>query len=150
VNLDYEAVRAAAKEYTIKLSFGKTSEGAKREMLKCELDLDGKQYYKESFKKCDAANTYTTLREGKIYQCPESAYIGIFNEYFNQNLAVSEKDYIDIYKAGSMNEIVDLFNNNLSYSIKLIIEPFSLSDSFFIDIYFLIADSINLPIMNFS
>ncbi|MDR2098028.1 MAG: radical SAM protein [Spirochaetaceae bacterium] len=111
VNLDYEAVRAAAKEYMVKLSFGKTGGEVKREMLKYELDLDGKQYYKESFKKCDAANSCTTLREGKIYQCPESAYIGIFNEYFNLNLAVSEKDYIDIYKAGSMNEILEFLCN---------------------------------------
>jgi hypothetical protein len=29
-----------------------------------------------------------------------------FNKYFNQNIEVSENDYIDIYKANNLNEIV--------------------------------------------
>jgi MoaA/NifB/PqqE/SkfB family radical SAM enzyme len=115
VNLDYDAIITTAKKHGIKLSLGKTNEIIKREMIKYELDIDGAQDYNESFKKCGAANSCTTLREGKIYQCPTSAHIGIFNKYFNQNLVISEKDYIDIYKTGSMNDIFEFLRNPVPF-----------------------------------
>jgi hypothetical protein len=107
VNLDYEAIKAAAKNYKIKLSYGYSSGADAREMSKFELDLEGRQDYKESFRKCGAANSCSNLRDGKIYQCPTSANIGIFNEYFSRNIELSGKDYIDIYKAESMDEIFE-------------------------------------------
>jgi MoaA/NifB/PqqE/SkfB family radical SAM enzyme len=105
VNLDYHAITETAKKHRIKLTTGKSGAAEKREMSKFELDIDGKQDYRESFRKCSAANSCTTLREGKIYQCPTSAHIGIFNEYFNQNLVISEKDYIDVYNVNSIDDI---------------------------------------------
>jgi hypothetical protein len=47
------------------------------------------------------------LYKGKLYACPKIAYIQQFNSYFNQNLEVTQEDWIDIYKAESTNEIVD-------------------------------------------
>ena len=74
-------------------------------MSKFELDIEGKQDYRESFRKCGAANSCTTLREGRIYQCPTSAHIEIFNKYFNRNLVISEEDYINIYSVDSIDDI---------------------------------------------
>jgi hypothetical protein len=113
VNLDYKVVKAVAAKHRVKLSYGYSSAG--REMSKYELDLGGGQDYREAFKKCGAANTCSNLRDGKIYQCPTSANIGIFNEYFSLNLALSDKDYIDIYKVKSMDEIFEFLCNPISF-----------------------------------
>jgi hypothetical protein len=47
------------------------------------------------------------LRDGKIYPCPTAANIEIFNKYFDRHLELSPKDYINIYEAGSMDEIFE-------------------------------------------
>jgi MoaA/NifB/PqqE/SkfB family radical SAM enzyme len=115
VNLDYEAVKAAAAKHRVKLSYGYNPDAAGRKMSKFELDLDGGQDYSETFRKCGAANSCSNLRDGKIYPCPTSANIGIFNEYFSRNLALSDKDYIDIYKAKSMDEILEFLCNPIPF-----------------------------------
>jgi len=60
----------------------------------------------ESFKMCYAANYCFQLVDGKIYPCFRVAYISYFNKKFNMNMEVGEKDYIDIYKAKSIEEIL--------------------------------------------
>lgn len=107
VNLNYDAITELASKHRIKFTTGKSDAPVKREMLKYELDIDGKQDYRESFRKCSAANSCTTLREGKIYQCPTSAHISIFNRYFNRNLVISEKDYIDIHNVNNIDDIFE-------------------------------------------
>jgi hypothetical protein len=84
-------------------------------MTKFELDLDGGQNCQEAFKKCSAANSCSNLRNGKIYQCPTSANIGVFNEYFSQNIELSKQDYIDIYEAKSMDEIFEFLSNPVPF-----------------------------------
>jgi hypothetical protein len=47
------------------------------------------------------------LVDGKLYTCARIAYIKYFNDYFGQDIEVTERDYIDIYKARNMDEIFD-------------------------------------------
>jgi MoaA/NifB/PqqE/SkfB family radical SAM enzyme len=115
VSLDYNAINGAAKKYKIKLSFGKDDRIKTREMGKFELDLDGKQDFEKSFRKCGAANGCANLREGKIYPCPTSAHIGIFNKRFGRNLELSEKDSVDIYRAESMDEIFEFLRKPVPF-----------------------------------
>jgi MoaA/NifB/PqqE/SkfB family radical SAM enzyme len=107
VKLDYHAIKCLAKKHKVNLNYSKISDDSKREMSKFELDKNSRQDYKESFKKCEWANSCINLRNGKIYPCPTSANIKILNEYFGQNFTLSEKDSIDIYKAGSIDEIFE-------------------------------------------
>lgn len=109
INLDYEAVKALALKHKIKLTYDNGA--TDRTMAKFELDLEGGQDCYEAFRKCGAANSCANLRKGKIYQCPTSANIDIFNEYFSQNLELSQKDYIDIYEAKCMDEIFEFLCN---------------------------------------
>jgi hypothetical protein len=74
-------------------------------MLKVPLDINGGQNSKSNYKICGAANGCIQLRHGKIYTCPVIAYIEYFNNFFGKNLEVTEKDYIDIYKVKSIDEI---------------------------------------------
>lgn len=42
-------------------------------------------------------------------------YAHFFNEYFNQNLVVSEQDFIDIYKAKSYEEIAEFCTHRMPF-----------------------------------
>jgi hypothetical protein len=55
---------------------------------------------------CYAANICFQLVDGKIFPCFRIAYIHYFNTFFNQKLEVTDKDFIDIYKARDMEEIL--------------------------------------------
>ena len=45
------------------------------------------------------------LSHGKLYTCSTIPCIRHFNKFFNKNIPVTEKDYIDIYKAPDKNYI---------------------------------------------
>jgi MoaA/NifB/PqqE/SkfB family radical SAM enzyme len=71
------------------------------------IDVTGKQNPEKSNALCDASNFCFQLVEGKLYKCWRTAYIKYFNIYFNKDLKITEDDYIDIYKARNMDEILD-------------------------------------------
>lgn len=74
--------------------------------VKHPFDLEGRQ---EPFRfiSCYQFNESIVLRDGKIYTCPMIPYSHYFNQYFNRDLVVTEKDYIDIYKVNSFEEIAE-------------------------------------------
>jgi len=110
VNLDYDAIEKLAEKYGVKLKISAEIHAAIPTTDKFSviepLDLDGKQpiYGAAS---CFYFNRCRTLRNGRLYTCNRIADIGFFNDYFNKNLEVSEKDSIDIYKAKNFEEIAE-------------------------------------------
>jgi len=76
------------------------------------LNLQAKESYPATwlipinFIKCRTANNCTFLRDGKLYTCCFPPNVHHFNRYFNQNVEVCEADFIDIYKAQNIEEIL--------------------------------------------
>jgi len=105
IKLDKKAIKKAVKTHNVKLVFnGSTTQ---ERMCKLPLDLSGSQNIKKSFQKCAISwGCCVTLREGRMYTCCIAAHIKFFNEYFKQNLAITDKDYVDIYKVNSKEEII--------------------------------------------
>ncbi len=64
---------------------------------------------------CYQFNESIVLRDGKIYTCPIIPYAHFFNEYFNQNLLVTENDSIDIYKVKSYEEIAEFCTHRMPF-----------------------------------
>jgi len=106
IKLNRKAIKKIAKAHKVKLAFNGST--AENRMCKLPLDLSGSQDMKKSHQKCAISwGCCVTLREGRIYTCCIAAHIRFFNEYFKQNLAITDKDYIDIYKVSSKDEIID-------------------------------------------
>jgi hypothetical protein len=80
-------------------------------MFKWHLDLQGKQDKNEQFNCCGMANC-TALDYGKFYSCSVAVGVKHFNKYFNQNIPITEKDCIDIYKAASIDEIFEFIRTS--------------------------------------
>jgi MoaA/NifB/PqqE/SkfB family radical SAM enzyme len=105
VKLDKKTIKEKAKKHKVKVVYRGTT--AQERMCKMPLDITGSQDMKKSHQKCAISwGCCVTLRDGKIYTCCFAAHIKIFNKFFNQNLMITENDYIDIYKVNNKNEII--------------------------------------------
>jgi hypothetical protein len=61
--------------------------------------------YKDCFKNCYHKRICNNYRKGKIYLCPQMAYIHIFNDFFQQNIPVSSSDYVDLNNISNFCEL---------------------------------------------
>jgi MoaA/NifB/PqqE/SkfB family radical SAM enzyme len=104
VKLAVDAINSTAKKYNVCLTYDYI-DGI--DWVRRPLDIEGKQKIEDVTKKCYQLNQCIQLVDGKLYTCARIAYIKYFNQYFSQNLQVTEQDYIDIYKASSLDEILD-------------------------------------------
>lgn len=71
-----------------------------------DLDTKGQNNPVTSYLTCPMANNCHFLSNGKMYTCVKPANIHYFNEYFDEDIAVSEHDGIDIHEAMSLDEIM--------------------------------------------
>jgi sulfatase maturation enzyme AslB (radical SAM superfamily) len=112
VKIDKDKINELATQYGAKIKWY-TDEimnfepGSKNQWAKIPMDIRGKQNGKKNFGNCFLGGTCFQLVNGKIYKCARIAYINYFNSAFNLNLAVSENDYVDIYKVRDINEIIN-------------------------------------------
>ena len=106
ININYEAIHHFAISKNVKFNFYGSTKDVMKSMQCMPLDISGKQNIKDSFLRCSAANRCIALDNGKIYTCTTIPYVKYFNQTFNQNLEVTENDYLDIYKAESFDEIM--------------------------------------------
>ena len=107
VKIDHEAIERHVKNQNVKFSFYGNTANVEKNMQCMPLDLSGKQNARDSFLRCGSANRCISLDNGKIYTCAIIPYVKYFNAHFGKNLAVTEADYLDIYKVKNMDEIVD-------------------------------------------
>lgn len=74
-----------------------------------KLDPTGTQDYLLNWLNCKINWGYSNilyLSKGKLYQCPQAAYIRHFNNFFNMSMPINKKDYIDIYQVKNTEEIL--------------------------------------------
>jgi hypothetical protein len=86
----------------------------KLQWLKLPIYINGEQDPVKSNALCPLSTCYQ-LVEGKIYKCARTAFVKYFNSYFNTDLKVTEDCYIDIYKAKSMDEILDKLRKPIQF-----------------------------------
>lgn len=108
IKLDYNKMINKAEQEGVKLIyFGDTGEN-KKTLVKKKINLEGSSNPVKSFSNCHISNYGNFLMEGKLYGCPFACQsYRIFNKKFNQNLRMTERDYLDIYKVKNMQEVFD-------------------------------------------
>lgn len=108
INLNFERLEQLAKDKNTKFYFSNHPEEKIKTSHKIIFDLEGKQNINESFKQCSHIKQGCTfLAEGKIYPCTVAPTSKNFSTYFNKNLNLSKKDYIDIHKTNNGKKILD-------------------------------------------
>lgn len=109
INLDFDMMQERAKEEQVKFQyFEQTGEHIIKKSFKKYINLKGDGNPVENFVKCPISNYGNFLMEGKLYGCPFSCQsYRIFNKKFNENLRMTEDDYLDIYKINNKKEVFD-------------------------------------------
>jgi hypothetical protein len=107
ITLDLEKIRQIAQEYGVLVYYFGGDDAPIKNFWKLPLDIDGKQEIRKSHTLCHSPNHCINLRDGKLFPCTRIAFIHHFNRYFNKNLTITEKDYIDIYKVSALSEIIN-------------------------------------------
>jgi MoaA/NifB/PqqE/SkfB family radical SAM enzyme len=114
VNIHIEEVQAKSKKYKVCIGYTVAKETG---MGKTPIDLNGAQDAGANFAACGTASlgACVTLRDGRLYVCSAAAHIQFFNKHFGKDLRVTEKDYIDIYKAKDKQEILDFLHSPIPF-----------------------------------
>ncbi|MDR0743153.1 MAG: radical SAM protein [Tannerella sp.] len=107
VRLDHDKIERHVREQGVAFCFYGNTGSVPKTMQCAPLDVSGKQNPRDSFLRCSSANRCISLDDGKVYTCSLIPYVKYFNAHFGKNLVVTEDDYIDIYKAQSIGEILD-------------------------------------------
>lgn len=118
IGIKVDEIQALAEKYDVVLDafteVGHRKLNGVKKSVKHPFDLEGK-VEKWQFIGCYQFNESITLRDGKLYTCPMIPYIDHFNKYFNQNLKVSENDYIDIYQADCYEELAEFLTHRTDF-----------------------------------
>ena len=114
VKLDKKLIRQNAKKYSVRLSMRKQIMNS-HTWCKLPKDIQGAQDKNKNFKLCLVANFCISLKNGKMSACCLPLIAERFNNYFDKNFIVSDNDYIDIYKAVSIDEIYDFLNKPMPF-----------------------------------
>ena len=115
IQLDHQKIEQYVREQGVAFSFYGSTRSVLKTMQCSPLDLSGKQDPQDSFLRCNSGNRCIALDNGKIYTCSLIPYEKYFNEYFGTNLEVTEKDYIDIYQAKSIDEILHFISHPMPF-----------------------------------
>jgi MoaA/NifB/PqqE/SkfB family radical SAM enzyme len=103
IKIDIETIKEKSEQYDVKFMY---ADGIRNEeMYRCVLSLSGKGNVKKNWKYC-YHNQWPFIRNGRIYPCPFYANIRHFNQYFNMNLPLTDKDSIDIHTKKSFKAII--------------------------------------------
>jgi hypothetical protein len=115
VKIDIARIKEAAKKFSVRLEI--LYEESERSFYYKPLNREGKRRPIDSYRNCWYANRCIHLRYGKL-SCATVSYIDILNNAIiggivgggggqNVEFEVSKNDYIDIYKARDIDEILD-------------------------------------------
>jgi hypothetical protein len=112
IRIDREAVADLASKHNITLTYSELKDNA---MYNLAFDLRGKQNYVKNYVDCWEGNMCVALQNGKLYTCPVIPTSKWFNLAFGKYLEVTDKDFIDIYKAKNLDEILDFLRSPVPF-----------------------------------
>lgn len=115
IEINIEKIKKIAMKYNVNLVYQDDTDIREKTMYFTPLDSSGKQNINKNYRLCYMSNYTFTLENGKLYTCPTIAHIEQFNKYFNQHFIVSERDYIDIYQAKSMDKIMSFMREPMPF-----------------------------------
>jgi hypothetical protein len=115
IKLDFDKIERIAKEHGVNLSYYSGTDKITKHMYIKPLDITGSQDIKKTFRLCFDANECISLHEGKLYTCVRCYAAVHFNNYFKTNLEETDADSIDIYKAKTIDEILDFLRRPIPF-----------------------------------
>lgn len=91
IHTDFIKVKSIGKNYGVKIKVPKQIDTFFQ-----FINIRGDSDPLKSFRACRAMHTTPFVRNGRLYTCSFASHVYLFNEYFNQNLPITELDSIDL------------------------------------------------------
>lgn len=111
IDIDWNEINRKANLYGTRLYHIKSSEESTKNWFKNSRDLSGSQNIEENFNKCFWKARCIVLERGRLASCVVPFKAKFFQKFFQSKVFdTTEHNSIDIYKAKSIDEIVDFLN----------------------------------------
>jgi hypothetical protein len=111
ISLDIKSIRKMVRSYKLQLRYYHGT----LPWFKFEYDLAGGGNFENNFRKCINAILCPELREGKISTCSHIFNIVHFNSFFHKDIEIMKTDFMDIYKAKNMDEILEFISRPVPF-----------------------------------
>ena len=108
ININLERIREQAEKYHVEWRFFDDTQD--KTTYHIPFDTRGEQNAERNFINCFHANSCVCMRDGRIYTCSIAAFLHHFNKHFNEDLPDVPENSIDIYKAKSMEEVLEFIS----------------------------------------
>lgn len=112
ITLDKERIRTLAAKYAVNVG---VPGDQNKEMSKHTLDPQGGCRIDRSFKKCYRGNSCIFLQGGRLFTCTVAPTAHHLSDHFGLDMAVTDEDSIDIYKAASAGEILEKLRHPIPF-----------------------------------
>lgn len=113
INIDYELIDSKLRKNNVKVFYWNKT--ALKKMNQYRLDIEGKQNPIQMFAHCHRPISCITLKNGRLYPCTLCPNADKFNEFFNKNLVISDKDSISIYDSNNFDEILKFLSKPIPF-----------------------------------
>lgn len=107
ISLDYDKIIRVIKKNKVEYESFSGEDLKRDEMWKLALDAKNTSRPIENFMRCPRANACVFISHGKLFNCATMANIHHFNGFFNQHYELEQQDYVDIYEANGVQELLD-------------------------------------------
>lgn len=116
IQLPWDRIEEIRKKHKIKIYLVNTSGSDKRLWFKNHRDLTGSQDIESNFDNCPWGNNCVILEHGKLATCVLPFKAPYFNKfYLTDTFEITSSDYIDIYKAESIDEILTFLASPIKF-----------------------------------
>lgn len=113
IKLPYEDIKKTLEDKGINVTYGNSgnTKDKPKQMWGVPLKIEGGLNGHQNFEDCLCMQYI--LRDGKMYPCANSAYIDLFNEYFNEKLPGPTCNGVDIFEVKSLEELTQRMSKSI-------------------------------------
>lgn len=107
IEIDIKTIQEQAERFSVKFQWAWGENEHEREIFSIRpVNLKGDSDMKLNFALCGRANNCITLSHGRLFTCTFAPHVRHFSKYFNQDVRITESDYVNIYDDISADEIL--------------------------------------------
>ena len=110
IGLNYQKIEDIINREGVKFEYHGYSRVEEKALWKMRLDVLGRQDPELMFKCCGRANDCIVLSKGRLYTCTMIPFVRHFNQFFRENIEVTDRDSIDIYHAKNAEEVFEFLS----------------------------------------
>lgn len=112
ISLDYGKIEEKGREEEVEVAYYNND---RSKMWRWPVDVKGSKDPVRNFYNCPGANICHNLRKGKMYTCATPAHAHHLKDFFGLEIALSERNGIDIYQVENAEELMEKLSRPIPF-----------------------------------